>query len=47
MRYNAEVILMKRRVNSIILQVILVVVQETWVMNEKMKKMKNTLKFHL
>ena len=45
--FTTEVILMIRHVNLIILQVILVVVQETWEMNIKMKNMKNTLKIHL
>ena len=38
---------MRRHVNPMILRVILMAVQETWTMNIKMKKMKNTLKLHL
>ena len=38
---------MRRHVNKMILQVILMVFQETWAMNIKMKKMNNTLNFHL
>ena len=41
------VVLMRRHVNPIIIQVKLMVVQETWAKNIKMNKMKNSLKIHL
>ena len=41
------VVLMIRHLNMMILQVILMVVQENWAMNIRMKNITNTLNIHL
>ena len=46
-RMTTLAVLMKRHVNPMIIQVILMVVQETWTTNIKMNIMKNTVKLHL
>ena len=46
-KLTSGVILMRRHVNMMILQVIMMLVQEIWVMDIKIKKMKYKLKLHL